>query len=79
MAYYELKNINGRAYWYRRSLVGGRQRSEYIGKNLPSEAYLKNIDATIAAKLDDYDRVRENLRHQIQLQIEELQSELANL
>ena len=71
MPHYEQKLINGNLYWYRRTCVDGRQKSEYIGKKQPRclESDRQN-EAAEKRKAD---------RRKIEMEIIRLQRQLNNL
>jgi hypothetical protein len=75
MGHYEQKEIpggSGNFYWYLRTIEGGRQKSQYIGKKLPHsvEANQQKYEA---------DRKKEADRRDIERKIKELSQQLAQL
>lgn len=74
--HYEQKQIpmgSGNFYWYRRYLdAGGRQKSEYIGRTLPTA--VENNQAKFEA-----DRAREVVRAELENQLLEIQKKLDTL
>lgn len=73
--HYEQKQIppgTGNFYWYRRSMVEGRQRSEYVGRRLPAGVESAQIKYQA-------DRAREEIRHSLELEMRVLQAKIDNL
>lgn len=74
--HYEQKLIGGNLYWYRRELIGGRQKSTYIGKNLPEKTIIE-----VSAQRLQYqgDRARQKQRAELEQKISQLQAELRKI
>lgn len=75
MAYYEQKEIpagSGNLYWYERILTEGRQKSRYIGKQLP-------LELQVSQQKYEADRKLESDRRIIEQKIAELRHQLAQL
>ena len=73
--HYEQKQIppgTGNFYWYRRFIVEGRQRSEYVGRRLPAGVEASQIQY-------EADRAREKSRHSLELEMKVLQAKIDNL
>jgi hypothetical protein len=75
MSHYEQKEIpsgSGNFYWYLRTVEGGRQKSQYVGKKLPH---------TVESNREKYeaDRNIEVNRRKIERKIAELSAQLAQL
>lgn len=77
--HYEQKEIpsgSGNFYWYRRYVVEGRQKSEYIGKKIPD---LEIAEQSVKKIQYQADRQREIDRREIERKIAELSRQLAQL